>query len=114
MEDILELTQYKITLTQEAFEIRNNRVEAVAAHSVLPPDCIVENRGCLTNEGTYVWDPILNHCKLRNVREVILMEEGPMLVDHTNKLTFEMDGEIVTPYGCPAEEKIFATKWRNL
>ena len=114
LEDILELTQYKITLTQETFEIRNNRVEAVAAHSVLPPDCIVENRGCITNEGTYVWDPILNHCKLRNVREVILMEEGPMLVDHTNKLTFEMDGEIVTPYGCPAEEKIFATKWRNL
>ena len=89
-------------------------MESVTDHIRLPPECTVEKQGCLTNDGTFIWDPILESCRLRRVQSVFLQEEGPLMVDHQHKLVFELEGVMTTPFGCPMEAKVYATKWNNL
>ena len=114
IEDVLELTQYKITLLEETFEVRGNRMESMTDHIRLPKDCTVERLGCLTDAGTYIWDPLIQKCHLRRVQTVNLQEEGFLMVDHTHKIVFELGGQITTPIGCPPEATVWSTKWRKL
>ena len=110
---VLDLKQYKITLTPETFVVRQGGVEALTTHSRLPKSCISSALSCETGEGTYVWDPVLDKCEMSHVQDVQLTRENELHVDHEHKLVFEIEGEIQTPIGCP-KGTVYLTKYKDL
>ena len=113
VEQVLELKQYKITLTPENFVIRKEVVEALSTHTRLPIGCTPSAQSCETGEGTYIWDPVLDPCDLNHIQDVLLVKENELYVDHNRKLVFQIEEEIVEPIGCP-KGKLFLTKYHDL
>ena len=114
VEQVLELVQLKITITPEDFIVRGQEVEVVGPHIRLSKqNCGVNQRGCQTSRGTYVWDPPLLSCSLKMVRKVTLETEGEYLVDHEKKLFFQSVEAVTPPLGCPTE-KIYKTLYPDL
>ena len=114
VEDILEVSQYKVTILKEKFLVGDdNRVETVADHLRLPGRCSVTSRGCQTHDTTYVWQPPRDMCNLEEVRTVHMVEEHDFLVDYVNKVLLK-DGEAIpAPSGCPTT-LIHTTEYSNL
>ena len=76
-------------------------MEATFDHVKLPRACTAEASGCVTNDWTYIWNPLPIACKLMKVREGNFLEENGHLVDHELKLIFKVTGEKGGLTGCP-------------
>ena len=87
MEDILEVSQYKVTVIEAKCLVGHvNRVETAADQLRLPGRCSVTTRGCQTHDTTYVWIPPRDLCNLEEVRTVKLEKVQNFLVDYVNKV----------------------------
>ena len=65
--DILEVSQYKVTVMKVKFLISEGHVETLSDHLRLPQRCSVSARGCKTFDTTYVWIPPRSTCDLEEV-----------------------------------------------
>ena len=114
VEDILEVSQYKVTILKEKFLVGDdNRVETVADHLRLPGRCSVTSRGCQTHDTTYVWQPPRDMCNLEEVRTVHMVEDHEYLVDYVNKVLLKTGDSIPAPSGCPTT-LLHTTEYSNL
>ena len=114
VEDILEVSQYKVTVIKEKFLVGNdNRVETAADHLRLPGRCSVTTRGCQTHDTTYVWIPPRDLCNLEEVRTVKLEKVQNFLVDYVNKVLLMEGASMPAPSGCPTT-LLFSTEYDNL
>ena len=114
VDDILEVSQYKVTLLEEKFIVSDDgRVETVADHLRLPTRCTVASRGCQIHDTTYVWQPPRDQCNLEEVRTVHMEEDGEFLVDYENKVLLKTGNTVPAPVGCPTT-LLFATEYSNL
>ena len=112
--DILEVSQFKVTVLKEKFRVSNdNRVETIADHLRLPSRCSVTSRGCQTHDTTYVWIPPRDLCNLEEVRTVHMEKDHEFLVDYVNKVLLKTGASIPAPSGCPTT-LLFATEYGNL
>ena len=112
--DILEVSQFKVTVLKEKFRVSNdNRVETIADHLRLPSRCSVTSRGCQTHDTTYVWIPPRDLCNLEEVRTVHMEKDHEFLVDYVNKVLLKAGASIPAPSGCPTT-LLFATEYGNL
>ena len=112
--DILEVSQYKVTLIKEKFLVSSdNRVETAADHLRLPARCSVTSRGCQTHDMTFVWMPPRDLCNLEEVRTVHMEKDRDYLVDHANKVLLKPGSSIPAPTGCPTTI-LYATEYSNL
>ena len=102
VEDILEVSQYKVTILKEKFLVDDdNRVETVADHLRLPGRCSVTSRGCQTHDTTYVWQPPRDLCNLEEIRTVHMAKDHDYLVDYKNKVLLKAGASVPAPSGCP-------------
>ena len=114
VEDILEVSQYKVTILKEKFLVDDdNRVETVADHLRLPGRCSVTSRGCQTHDTTYVWQPPRDLCNLEEIRTVHMEDDHDYLVDYANKVLLKPGATIPAPTGCPTT-LLFSTEYSNL
>ena len=119
MEEVLVMSQYRITLETEEFLTRSTqqqsmkRVEALNDHVKLPSQCTAEHAGCVTSQWTYVWNPAPITCPFMKVQEGTFVEEDGYLVDHQHKVLFRKTSEISGLAGCPPG-KIFYTDQRGM
>ena len=114
VEDILEVSQYKLIIIKEKFLVSSdNRVETYADHLRLPTRCSVTSRGCQTHDTTYVWIPPRNLCNLEEVRTVHMETDRDYLVDPVNKVLLKTGSSIPAPTGCPTT-LLYATEYSNL
>ena len=112
--DILEVSQYKVTILKEKFRVsKDNRVETFADHLRLPESCSVTSRGCQTHDTTYVWQPPRDLCSLEEVRTIHMEEEYDFLVDYENKVLLKTGNSVPAPAGCPTT-LLLATEYSNL
>ena len=118
VEDILEVSQFKVTIIKEKFLIGvDGRVETAADHLRLPNRCSVTSRGCQTHDTTFVWVPPRDLCNLEEVRTVHLEKDNNLLVDHINKVLLMEGPSVPSPAGCPTTllwgteyDELFLTK----
>ena len=103
VENVVELSQYRILLTKEKFIVTNgNSVEAVNDHIKLPPSCDVGSRGCETHTGTFIWNPPQDRCLYELIRSDGKFEkEGDYLVDHRLKLRVKITSDALMTNNCP-------------
>ena len=114
VEDILEVSQYKVTIIKEKFLVgSDHRVETVANHMRLPMRCSVTSPGCQTHDTTYVWIPPRDLCNLEEIRTVHMEIDHDYLVDYENKVLLKAGAHIPAPAGCPTT-LLFATEYDNL
>jgi hypothetical protein len=114
VEDILEVSQYKVTIIKEKFLVgQDNRVETAADHLRLPARCSVTSRGCQTHDTTYVWIPPRDLCNLEEIRTVQMEKVQNFLVDPIHKVLLMEGPSMPAPAGCPTT-LLFGTEYDNL
>ena len=114
VEDILEVSQFKVTILKEKFLVGDdNRVETISDHLRLPKRCSVTTRGCQTHDTTYVWEPPRDMCNLEEIRTVHMESDHDYLVDYANKVLLKPGATIPAPTGCPTT-LLFSTEYSNL
>ena len=117
--DVLMMSQYRVVLEKEEYLITStqaqtlHKVEATFDHVKLPRACTAEASGCVTNDWTYIWNPLPIACKLMKIREGNFLEENGHLVDHELKLIFKVTGENGGLPGCPPG-KLYYTEQRGV
>ena len=114
VEDVLQLTQFRITITEEEYVVKQDRVEALSSHTRLPGYCAAALSGCESpSRDTFIWDVPDNTCEVQLVQEISLEQEGSVYVDHDKKLCFELSDSMPSPLGCPAGS-ILTTNYHDL
>ena len=68
VEDILVLTQYRITVREEKFLIKGEQIESETAHLDLP--CKARMEGCVTAEATFTWRRPEGQCMLQEIQSI--------------------------------------------
>ena len=111
--DILEVSQYKVTVMKVKFLISEGHVETLSDHLRLPQRCSVSARGCKTFDTTYVWIPPRSTCDLEEVRTVSMKPENGYLVDRENKVLLKLGTSLPSPSGCPTA-LLYATEYKDL
>jgi hypothetical protein len=111
--DSLRVSQYKLLVKKEYFTIYKGRIEVISDHIRLPSKCALGARGCQTVFTTYVWDIIKESCSLEIVRTLNVIEDGPYLIDHNNKIILQRLGTDRPPSGCN-NPVIFRTEYHNI
>ena len=56
------------------------------------------------HDKTYVWKTIEHRCLLEGVRQIRVVKEGNLLIDHKNKVIFNQTGIVPSPAGCPTTD----------
>ena len=115
VDDILQVSQYKVIVQKEKFIIdhEKNQVEVAADHTMLPSSCNTETQGCQIADRTFVWQIPESRCSLEQVRTIPMREENGYLVDEVHKILLRKGALIPSPRGCPATS-IFATEYPNI
>ena len=108
--DILQVSQWKILVRQENFMAKDNRVETMD-HLRLP--CSMESQGCQTVTKTFVWVQPESKCSLEEVRTVDMHEVNGYLVDEEHKIILKKGSFVPAPQGCPTT-LMYATEYPNL
>ena len=96
--NMLEVSQYKVILQKEEYLINSELVEVLADHLKLP--CPFTAHGCSTNRKTYIWQEPEDNCKLEKVRHITVERKHDLIIDHGNKVIFNVTGQIPSPAGC--------------
>ena len=111
--DVIQISQYKILIKEEKFIIKDRRVEAASEHLMLPDGCRVGNVGCQTIDRTYTWFQPSEHCTLEKIRPVKMRRENGYLIDEAHKILLNVTQKVPSPRGCPVTT-ILATEYNNL
>ena len=101
VEDILQVSQFKVLVEAERYYLRDNRVETMYDHTLLPQDCPSSALGCTVAKWTYIWDPPTDSCPLEKVRQTSMQATGDYLIDHKNKILIKPLASTSSPRGCP-------------
>ena len=111
--DILQVSQYKIVIQKEKFLIdhQRNQVEAAADHLMLP--CRPENRGCAVADRTFVWQLSESRCPLEKIRTVSMKEDNGYQIDETHKILLRKGTPVPSPRGCPTST-LYNTEYPNI
>ena len=99
VEDILVLTQYRITVREEKFLIKGTQIESETAHLALP--CQAHMEGCVTAEATFIWNRPEEKCMLQEVQAIRAAKVDGWLIDRERKILLNMTGSITPPAECP-------------
>ena len=84
VEDILVLTQYRITVREEKFLIKGTQIESETAHLALP--CQAHMEGCVTAEATFIWNRPEEKCMLQEVQAIRAAKVDGWLIDRERKI----------------------------
>ena len=111
VDNILQMSQYKISIQEEKLLIKGPQVEVLSDHTKLP--CQTHKRGCVTATKTYYWMDEVKTCSLEKIRTIEIDTEKDLIVDHTHKIIFNQTGMTKSPMGCPITDLI-TTEYSNL
>ena len=111
--EVIQVSQYKVIIREEKFIVKNQQVEAASEHLMLPDSCRVMNVGCQTIDKTFTWFQPPEHCSLEKIRVVNMNHENGYLIDETHKILLNATQKVPSPRGCPVTT-IFATEYSNL
>ena len=113
VQDVVRLTQYRLTIEKEKFIFTEDGMEALYHHRKLPAQCSSSSPYCTTGSGhTFVWRN-KDRCSFVKIRAIKLEPEDGYWVDHQNKLVFKMGAE--KPLGSPCSEgTYFTTEYSDL
>ena len=106
VENMLRFAQYRVILQEETYVLKDGHMEALTDHVILPDECTSSLGGCQVHDKTYVWKTIGHRCLLEGVRQVRVVKEGSLLIDHKNKIIFNQTGIIPSPAGCPTTDLV--------
>ena len=81
-------------------------MEALNDHIILPRTCTSNLGGCQVHDKTFVWKTVGHKCPLEGVRQIQVVREGTLLIDHTHKVIFNNTGVVPSPAGCPTTNLI--------
>ena len=98
IDNIIVLSQSKVTIKEEKFIVDGTNVEVVADHLIL--DCKLSSGGCRTLEKTYIWAAHKDDCPLRKVRTLQMTEDIGYWVDEKNSVVLKKLGPVAAPSGC--------------
>ena len=84
--EVIQVSQYKIIIKEEKFIVKNRQVEAASEHLMLPDNCHVMKVGCQTLDRTYTWFQPPVYCSLEKIRIVNMNHENGYLIDETHKI----------------------------
>ena len=114
VEDVLRLSQYRLTVEQEKFRFEDGEVEALYNRRMLPSQCSESAQYCTTGTAhTYVWRSPKARCKFLKIKAVQLTPEDGFWVDHRNKLMFKMGAEKSFGNDC-SQGTYFLTEYSDL
>ena len=113
--DILQVSQYKIIVAKEKFNvnIQRSQVESMSNHEMLPISCGPESGGCQIADKTYVWTLPSAQCSLEKIRSVTLKEYNGYLIDETHKILLKKGTKVPANRGCPTQA-IYQTEYPHL
>ena len=113
IQDILQISQYKVTVLKEKFIVEDEQVETMSDHIMLPPTCGMSSNGCETVDRTFVWLAPESKCSLEAIRTVDMKEENGYLVDRQHKVLLKKGSKVPSPQGCPTS-LLFSTEYPHL
>ena len=113
VDEILQVSQFKILVTKERYIVDKGRIEVVDERLRLPRQCELKNHGCATADKMYVWLPPEEQCPLEKARTVEMTEMDGYLVDANNKILLKKGHLTPSPVGCPTAE-VYATEYPNI
>ena len=64
VENMLRFAQYRVILQEETYILKDNHMEALNDHVILPIECTSSLGGCQVHDKTYVWKTIGHRCLL--------------------------------------------------
>ena len=98
IDDVLQITQYRIVIREESFTLKGDSVEVNSAHLSLP--CKTKTRSCVTAQGTFLWNEP-SGCNLQEVSRISAYRVDTFVVDDESNVVFNITGESTPPEGCP-------------
>ena len=113
VDEILQVSQFRIQVTEERYIVDKGRIEVVDDHLRLPRTCELKSHGCTTAEKVYVWMPPQEECLLEKARTVEMTEMDGYLVDANHKILLKRGQSAPSPAGCPTAE-VYATEYPNI
>ena len=113
VDEILQVSQFKILVTKERYIVDKGRIEVVDERLRLPRSCKLENHGCVTADKVYTYLPPPKQCTLEKARTVEMEEMDGYLVDANHKILLRKGHLTPSPTGCPTAE-IYATEYPNI
>lgn len=101
--DILQVSQYKVVVTKETFNVnvQKGQVEVAATHEMLPPECDLDAGGCRISDRTFVWTRPADRCTLERIRTVTMEEVDGYLIDRTHKILLKKLDQVPASGSCP-------------
>ena len=106
IQDALQLSQYKILVQKQKYELKKGRIEVTGDHLRLPKTCKITSGTCRTASKTYTWTPPNSKCELEEIRKVKLRPVREYLVDDENKILLKPLGTVPAPSRCPTASLI--------
>ena len=113
VDEILQVSQFKILVTKEKYIVDNGRIEVVNERLRLPRQCQLKNHGCATEDKVFVWLPPPDECLLERARTVEMKEVDGYLVDANHKILLRKGRLTPSPVECPTAE-VYATEYSNI
>ena len=114
VDEILQVSQFRIQVEEELFIVDKGRIEVVDEHIRLPRKCALKTHGCVTGDKAYAWLPPEDKCSLEKVRTVEMTEMDGFLVDTNHKILLKRGHSVTSPTECPDDQTIFATEYDNI
>ena len=89
--NVVVLVEYKVLIWHETFATDGEVVEVNS--DSLSLSCQVKQRGCVTGDGTYIWEPPEHDCPLHQILEMrATTTMSSYLVDESTKVLFNVTG----------------------
>ena len=113
VDEILQISQFKVLVTKERYIVDKGRIDVVDERLRLPRQCKLENHGCVTANKVYAYLPPPKQCLLEKARTVNMEEMDGYLVDTSHKILLRKGHLMPSLDGCPPAE-IYATEYDNI
>ena len=112
IDNIVVVSQSKITLMEEDFVLDGANLEVVSDHLILP--CKPSQGGCRSMAKTYIWArENIDDCPIRTVQQRMVSEDENYWVDEVNNVVLKKLGPVAAPNGC-SNVILHATEYEDI
>ena len=109
-DNIVMISQYKVTLLDEEYIVENNKIENLRDHITL--DTNLRSGGIFTNGQFYMWNYPKPRCTFEKIIKMKLEKEDGFLIDHENKILLNVTSPIPSAPNCP-RSTIYPTEYKD-
>lgn len=109
LKDSLQIQQVTITVEDEEYLVKGNKIESTSEHITL--SCDAPSRECFTTQGTYIWTIEENHCEFEIIQSLPMNSIlGTHYINHQHQLLINASEDITTSCGL----RIQSTNMNNI